>query len=364
MFRSKRDLFAALGFAMAFVTPACGDDLPSPTLIDDLRVLAVRAEPPEVLVDRVDGEPSPPGPVSLQALVVDPRGGAMTYAWRFCPVESQQTCADFADRRAGAPPEFQATLDAAHAQQHAGAVGGATGAARAIEGFGIEVPRALFSYHLATSGLGVGNGSWISAVLETTSAGQTLQVQKRVVLGARDLAQWNPELQRFGWQVCAAGAAGPGCVPLAPRTANHNPEIAALEIARGARADAAFTPLAAEPGPLRLTAGEVIRLRPVMAPGAEEPYQTVEATLQTSALVVVDRREETVISWFTTAGKFGAAQTTAQLTKTLDNTFTAPTTPPPDAKLSLFVVARDQRGGVAWTTLDAVVQNPAPPAGF
>ena len=355
-FTRRALLTAALAGAVA-----CGDELPSPTLVDDLRVLAVQAEPPEVLVDRVDGEAAPPGPVSFRALVVDPLGsqldGAMVYEWRFCPVESRETCADFDQRRAAAPAQFQPVLDATFAQRSAGQspVRG-PGAARGIDAFTVHLPPGLFSYHLTTAGLGLGNGSWVSAVFEAAAGGERLQVQKRVVLGARDLSQWNPELQRFGWQVCLPGAPVPGCLPLAPRTANHNPVIAAVQIARSARADAEFSPR--PEGPLTLAPGEVIRLRPVLGPDAEERYQIVESALQASDLMVVDRREEAVVSWFATAGKFGAPLTAPQLTKTLDNTFTAPTTPPSGGRISVFLVVRDQRGGVGWTALEIALPPP------
>jgi hypothetical protein len=335
---------------IAFLVAGCAGDVPSPTLVEDLRVLAVRAEPPEVLVDRDGGGVQ----VAFQALVVDPRGPTMAWRWGFCPVESTQTCADFAARRAEAPAEFQPVLDATRTEQRAGqsAPDPAT-RALGVDPFPVAIPPDLFAYHLQTSGLGLGNGSWVSAVLALEAGPETLQAQKRVVLNARDLSQWNPELAAFGWQVCAAGGPTDGCVALAARTANHNPEIASVEVARSKLADAPFAPL---DGPLAVAPGEVIRLRPVLAPGAEEHYQTIESTLQANDLVVVDHTEEAVISWFATAGKFGAEQTTPQLTKTLDNTFTAPTTPPADGRLSLYLVVRDQRGGVGWSTLDLLVQ--------
>ncbi len=58
----------------------CLEDLPDPTRVDDLRVLAVRAEPPEV---------SPGATVALDALVVDPLGRPRTYAWYACIVADQ-----------------------------------------------------------------------------------------------------------------------------------------------------------------------------------------------------------------------------------------------------------------------------------
>jgi hypothetical protein len=341
----------SLMVALICVIGGCAGDVPSPTLVEDLRVLAVRADPPEVLVDR-DGAAAQ---VSFQALVVDPRGPTMAWSWGFCPVESSETCGDFAARRAQAPAEFQPVLDAARTEQRAGqSAPDPVTRALGVDPFDVQIGPDLFAYHLESSGLGLGNGSWVSAVLALEAGPEVLQAQKRVVLNARDLSRWNPELAAFGWQVCAPGGGPDGCVPLAPRTANHNPAIASVEVARSKLADAPFAP--SPEGPLTVAPGEVIRLRPVLAPDAEERYQTVESTLQGSDLVVVDHTEEAVVSWFATGGKFGSVQTTPQLTRTLDNTFTAPTTPPPDGRLSVYLVVRDQRGGVGWSTVELLVQ--------
>src|SRR5262249_7600692 len=145
-----------------------------------------------------------------------------------------------------------------------------------------------------------------------------------------------------------------GCLPLAPRAPNHNPEIAAVELARGAHADAAFTPVS---GPITVAPAETIRLRPVLAEGALESYQTIESALQGSTLHVVDRTEEPIVSWFTTAGKFADEHTAAQLTKTLDTAYTAPDAPPPatGGRVSVWMVVRDQRGGVSWARVDVLV---------
>jgi hypothetical protein len=325
----------------------CAGDVPSPTLVEDLRVLAIRAEPPELLVDR--GEMTTASQVSFEALVVDPRGPSMVYEWRFCPVESSQTCGDFDRRRASAAAEFRPVLDATRAERRDGQSEPAGDGALGVDAFPVAIPAGLFAYHLATSGLGLGNGSWVSAVLRLQAGSETLLAQKRVVLNARDLSAWNPELATFGWQVCTSEPA-PGCVPLAPRTANRNPEITAIEVARSASAEAPFAPAGSS---LTLAPGEIIRLRPVLAPGAEERYQTVESALQGNHLVVVERSEEPIASWFATAGKLGDEQTTRQLTKTLDNTFTAPVEAGP---ISLYIVVRDQRGGVGWAALTVLVQ--------
>src|SRR5438105_2652666 len=55
----------------------CAQPLPSRALVDDLRILGVRAEPPE----------APPGTsVHFDALIADPRGSgrALKLAWALC----------------------------------------------------------------------------------------------------------------------------------------------------------------------------------------------------------------------------------------------------------------------------------------
>lgn len=61
--------------AVAMLAPGCLETLPEPWLIDDLRVLAVRAEPPEV---------QPGQSVTLDALVVDPLNRPLTLTWYAC----------------------------------------------------------------------------------------------------------------------------------------------------------------------------------------------------------------------------------------------------------------------------------------
>lgn len=64
-----------LALALFTSTSACLEELPEPWLIDDLRVLAVRAEPPEV---------EPGTSVLLDALIVDPKGRPLTLTWYAC----------------------------------------------------------------------------------------------------------------------------------------------------------------------------------------------------------------------------------------------------------------------------------------
>ncbi len=327
----------------------CGEALSVPSLVEDLRVLAIRAEPPELLIDR---DATVAQAVTFDALVVDPRGTPMNVAWRFCPVASDQTCADFDRRKSQAPAAFRPLLDATFAQtkQEPVMAGKDAGGVAALGAFAVEVPAALFAYHFDDSWFGLGNGGWTSAVLEVKSGSETLVGQKRLVLNARDLAQWNPELAAVGVTICAEPAA-PGCVPLRPRTPNRNPAITSVEVAMGEKASSPFAPVV---GPILVAPGAKMRLRPVLSTDAAEAFQTLEPALDGNRLNVIDHTEEITISWFATDGSFDAELTAAQVSRTLDTVFEAPAEGAARRghEIAVFMVARDQRGGTGWSRVD------------
>ena len=329
---------------------ACADPTDKPTEVNDLRVLAVAADPPEVLFDRGTGWTTPQ--VTFSALVADPRGGVpATFQWRFCPVDSTEACTNFPALREQAPAAMRPMLDVLFAQSAAGqsAVAPEQGiGVDNIETFPTAWPTDLFSYHLADSGLGLGNGSWPSAVLTVKQNGSEVMVQKRVTLNATDLSQWNPELRAaFDLSICETAAATPGCLPLRPRTPNGNPQIIDVAVARGATAGLPFVALE---GTLVVHANEVLRISPTLSQAAFEPYQQVESSLQSDQIQIRELREQPVVSWFATDGALGSDRTAAVLSKTFDNTFTAPALPPAATGgfVSLWMVVRDLRGGTGW----------------
>ncbi|MBN2498560.1 MAG: hypothetical protein JXR96_28475 [Deltaproteobacteria bacterium] len=78
LFVALSGMFAALG---------CGDPFPPQTLVERLRPLAIRAEPPELgLLDEAE----------LEALVADPAGDGrpITYTWAVCLFEFENTATD------------------------------------------------------------------------------------------------------------------------------------------------------------------------------------------------------------------------------------------------------------------------------
>jgi hypothetical protein len=340
---------------VVFTLLACGEPEDLPTEVHDLRILAVAADPPELLYDRASGSFDSEA-VTFTALVADPRGGAMNVRWSFCPVESNSACADWEAKRDAAPEPLRPMLETLRKLALAGA-------ARPIEGerggfsvdpFAVRPDPLLIDYHLAASGLGMGNGGWSSAEITVETGAEALTALKRVVLAPRDLAQWNPELrQHAGFQVCDGVATTDDCLAVPARQPNRNPQIAAMEVARSKRADAPFT---VEPLPLKVRAGEELRLRPLLAPDAQERFFVIDAAFQDHRLQVVEKQEEAVISWFATAGELEDEHTSAPLTKTLDNLLTIDKTAAAGERISLWMVVRDQRGGVGWSHLPLVVE--------
>lgn len=70
-------ILAALPAGLALVPGACTGDLPSVNKVDKLRILAVRAEPPDLALDET---------TRLEALVADPKGGGrpVDVVWAVC----------------------------------------------------------------------------------------------------------------------------------------------------------------------------------------------------------------------------------------------------------------------------------------
>ena len=96
---------------LLLIVCACNLGLDEITLVEDLRVLAIKAEPPEVL-DDFDASAVANGtlPVRFEALVVDPRDGALTYNWSFCAVQSDNGCFDRDDLIEAAYDQIDETL--------------------------------------------------------------------------------------------------------------------------------------------------------------------------------------------------------------------------------------------------------------
>lgn len=354
--RSKTWLVLVL---TASAVASCAEPEDVSSHVKDLRILAIAAEPPELLFDRpTPGEDGEAARVLWRALVADPRGLVTTFAWRLCPGGGDTPCPEGEGPPAALPEELRTQVAALGRQGSAGPVE-LDGARMQVAPFQSDLPAWLGAVALlAPGGASARNEqgeSWPTAVLTVANATEAVTAQKRLKLSPRDLSQWNDLVTPMLGQPICAEAQGEGCLPLRPRTPNRNPTITEVGVARGARAGGAFEPIA-EGAVLEVAPGEKVRLLPLLGPEATEAYQELDATLKEHRFFVAEKTEQPAVSWFATAGTFKDELTSVPLTKTLDTVYTAPKEPPVDGLVSLWLVARDGRGGATWRELKIAVQ--------
>ena len=380
-------------FLPVVAAAACTDDLPSYERIEDMRVLAVRADPPEVLQDG-----AAPIDMRFSALVLDPRGGPIEATWSFCPVEEGRACREFeelmedvaedpsAEVRALEPALRQMRTDLTAPAQTALPLDeivtppddelAERGAWRyAVDDYAITAPAELYQYHLLTSALGGGLGAWPSAVLRLARPSEELLAAKRMVIGLQDL-RFAASLiaAEFGYTVCPGNEPQPDCILIRDRTPNTNPVFVGVEVAAGDQAFGAeyrsipIGPDGTVAGPVTVRAGEAIRVRPLIEQNEqadagdrdahpEYHYQSVRIELETEELFVDDLVEQVSVTWFVTGGSVEDTLTWPIFTKSLDTAYRAPSEPPAatNGRVTLWMVARDQRGGVAWMSVEIQV---------
>jgi hypothetical protein len=125
---------------------------------------------------------------------------------------------------------------------------------------------------------------------------------------------------------------------------------------------------------LQVDAGQTVKLLPEPAPGARESYWvatfrgpcTLDTQCGEGAVCkdhICSRRLDEFLSYafFTTAGALSYASTGGKPTPFAENKKIADpssdwTAPPAPGRAELWVVVRDDRGGVGWKTLQAAVR--------
>lgn len=161
--------------------------------------------------------------------------------------------------------------------------------------------------------LSVVRGGVVAAVLPDVSPGWSAQPGERVAL-------------RASWDACASsdsGATNPGTPP---------------DLADAATTDSGST----------ADAGASVTSAPCTGAETYAYYDPTTAG-------VVDRRESLDVTWYATGGTFDTARTaeSASEAASTDNTWTAPTTA---RAVTLWLVLRDDRGGVSFRTYHATVE--------
>ncbi len=300
-----RPLFFAA--AALILVGACDNNFQKESIVVDLRALAVRTDPAEVVVavDPNDLTSVQLPPVSVTALFGDPMGPrALAYTMTACPVTDDLRCDDVTQPNRVFKDDVSGDVDG-------------------DPPFGVlqmDIP--LLQAALAEDnfhGLG-GIPVQIELVVRPAGAGDDAAVHaSKQITYAADFP--------------------------AGRTANQNPTIDEL--------DADDKPFDADT-PLVVHPGQVVTLLPIEPDGVRETY--VVPTLDGGTRTLTENLR---YSWFATAGSFSDEHTggptdvfgNIPLLRTL---WTAPGTVGP---VRLWLVQRDERGGTYWTKRAFMVQN-------
>lgn len=446
--------------------------------VEDLRVLAIRAEPPEIMDSQL------PEDIRFEALVADPQAAgdeAITLEWEFCPVASGRACLDYEDQLAAAQGGIAPLAEGIGFTGNDDAGGGGDGAGggggggtspwgdcplslESIFGFatlgqamsdlmepgylteryrgplvgetfalttstfsvGVEEPAVpvaedgpqmrrldlsflstlvaelracdpmavpadldpaslpedisdLQLFHFFSNPVGAMLGVAPSVILTATSGDQVLRAQKRINLAFRHPAAplslfrlFAPGLD-FGLPFCVPGEPpSPGCISVRERVPNSNPVFADIRMGMGDDARTRFEsiripgydPARPDAPPvfetIQVEAGEAIRILPVFTPDSYEPFESIGIDLETQQVQTTESEEQISVSWFVTDGRIHDQITHPVLTKGLDTAYTAADEPPAatGGVVRMWLVARDQRGGIAWQELTIVVLAP------
>jgi len=306
----------ALLLALVAWAWACSPGFEDPTVVIDLRVLAVVADQPELVLDFDPMDPlaaaalldDPAQQIRLTTLVADP-GQARAFEWevRVCPPNRRLRCDE--------PEEPVLVAGGGTLSDPSG-----TGATIDVT-FNIPVDVVMASIS-ADSALGFG-GVAVQAVLELWPAGArdaAIFASKRLVVAPRD----PPE-----------------------RTPNRNPVLADL-VARVGDGQLMLAPARCADAAavvLDVPVGEAVELEPVETPGVRETY--VLPTFDGGVRTITENLR---YSWFTTAaagfspgqsgGPVDAFGNPAKLASTWRST--------EPGRWSLWIVQRDERGGTSW----------------
>jgi hypothetical protein len=274
---------------LALVLSACGTDFELQSEIRRVRVLAVRAEPAEVLVDPTLS--SFPAPVTFSSLAVTPDGRPVTVTYALCRFTNTNPYDGSCPGDTSVPlpegvlsfqdPGVQAVLNEALQALNPGGGGGPPDPndPRFREGLAQGVP--FFIGYVATDGSGTPEGT-----------------------------------ERGIRRLTARAAPAP----------NQNPQVADI-LVNG-------VPLS---GPL--PPGTELSFQPLLAEGSAEVYETAEGP----------RTEQVFYSWYATGeGEVQALRSLEPVGDRPGDPTTDYETPATPGSVTFWVVARDGRGGVGW----------------
>ncbi len=313
--------FLPLMLAGALV--ACSNDFQKVSIVLDLRVLALRADPAEVVIDADDSESdltaSQLPAVTFSSLVLDPlTPGPFTYTWTACPTQTTSVRCDDAT---------------------------------AINRVFTTATTADLEHDPPTGTLTV-DDDLLAASLDADPYHGFAGVPVNIQLVVQPADASAPAV--YAVKVMTYSAKVPS-----DRVANNNPYFDELDadgvaFAGGACDDPTTTPL-----PVDL--GQTVTLLPIEPDGVRETYvvETFDGGERTFT-------ENLSYAWFSTTGDFsdetsGGAQDAFGNQPLLRTKWQAPSSGDPDSApgtlIPLWIVQRDERGGTYWTSRCFVVKG-------
>ncbi len=319
--------------ALLALAGACTPEFEDSTLVKDLRLLAIQAEPPEILIDLPAVTDNPAllaqlPSVQITPLVIDPRGGGRPVAFR---VQACGNRPEDGDRGAdNGPGRVNDTISQAPCPEGALAIAegevvpGEDGSAPIAVTFQPR-PELLIQAVMADP-LSLELGLPITLSFTFRAGAEQVVAVKRVL--------FSPRL-------------APGQLP------NRNPRIPHLSVRAGRGEPLTQLEAAAPPS---VAAGASLQVVP--APGEAEPYLARAFSRDERRFVVEEIPAETLrYSFYATSGGFspgGLSTFPSPLRNApvveIESTYAAPAELPPGERRPayLFVVVRDERGGSSF----------------
>lgn len=357
---------AAAGLLLGLSLTACGLSFPNEYLIEDLRTLEIRVDPPEIPIFRfepgdslaLDLDRLPPfdlRPVRVTALVAHPDPSAtFRYDWTRCGIAFQgPPCEDAPRERLSteAGPSFEFSpveLLLRDATEK-------------------ELSFAELAAGLASDPRDLLNGFFLHVDLQVSveSADEvvdtlTLEATKRLVLFDPRVVSYTitetsdldpselPEIPGLQIPELCTRSSPEEVVELQrylrERTSNEPPKLAGVVIGVRGRADT--TTRTVTLGELvELGAGETLVMRADLADDVEEAYEVIDGNCD-----LREFEERVATSWFTNGGEL------SRQVSTLESPVVSWLPPPPNAaqreRYRIYAVSRDGRGGSDGTWFD------------
>jgi hypothetical protein len=358
--------------ALAVGAGACGN-LDNVTTVHDLRVLAIKAEPAGFLVPLDDPSSLTDTTATLTALVVDPQrpSDILTLSGQACP-DYIDTITSASGRGSKLCPgkdvtdKFPAPLDTALATTDLPA-----GTVTSLDTLPIEYdPKVVFGLSPAQLGLFFSpTPTGIPAVDQSIQYNRDFSLDAIVnltfVLGVESASAIKRVVY---WPLLPPALVPTNTACSGVQVPNKNPELQGIGFFRhrndGIPADEYGNTV---PPPTLSIATDQLFVQPAFNEFATESYLLRVRNAETGLVETQCRKELLTFQFFATAGTFSPAERTSELPPVLttpanghipiDSQWKPPKEAdlPADGKVTIWVVARDERAGAAWMSRQLLV---------